>query len=464
MAGPIIRVRRTGGWRPGVVFFGVFVFPFLGWAFYNTWDVPLSAPAQAALEAKAEAVPDAENLFLALIAFPISGDEPAHERGAAALAAMAKSGPVLNEAARSYAEVMDRPRAQFDTSALKLCSPGHREGAYACLRDSRMQRAAFEPLALQITPLLRRYRELGFYPRYADPRAIAVDVQPDDSAFRVALVNLSIIALAMQEGSVEAGTVALAQSAALWRRVLAARDASLIDKMMASRAYAAHLLFASELIREQPPLQGTALEAVQTLVRPMSDTERSLAGALLGEFRVQVAMWEQVTDPGSPIVRADFPDTSSWWYRLLTKKNDSINRSWNDIESLLQLEQSGCVAVRERAAAVALRDGDGGTGMAWYEWFYNPIGRVLHGTVPVRDSLVEYLGRQCNLVALQGMVGLQLEMKRSGQTADALAGQFIDPNSGKPYRFDAQAQTLAFEFIGERKEFVTPLPLASVAP
>lgn len=464
MAGPpILRMRRSG-WRPGVVFFGVFVFPMLGWAFYNSWDVPLSAPAQAALEAKPDAVPEPENLFLAMIAFPISGEEPAHERGTAALAAMAKAAPIQGEPSRTYADVMGRQQAYFDTSALKLCSPGNREGAYACLRDSRAQRAAFGPLVQQLTPLLRRYRELEGYPRYADPRPFAVDVQPDDSAFRVALVNLSIIALAMQEGSVDAGTVALAQSAALWRRVLAARDVTLIDKMIASRAYAAHLLFASELIREQPPFQGPALDALQALMRPLSDAERSLAGALVGEFRIQAAMWSQVTDPSSPIVRADFPDTSTWWYRLMTKKNDSINRSWNDIESLLKLEQAGCVAVRDRAAASALRAEDPGTGLAWYEWFYNPIGRVLHGTVSARESLVEYLGRQCNLAALQGMVGLQLEIKQSGQSADALAGQFTDPNSGKPYRFNAQAQTLAFEFIGTRKEFVTPLPLAASAP
>lgn len=461
---PIIRARRGVGTRPAVVFFSVFLFPFLGWALYNSWDVPLSAPAQAALDSRSETVPDVENLFLALLAFPIAGTEPAHERGAAALDAMAKSAPGSGQPARRYADVMGREWAHFGTEGFDLCSAGHREGAYACLSNSRAQRAVLEPLVRQIAPLLPRYRELSFYPRYADPRLSIGGLAPDDTAFRVALVNLSIIALAMQEGSVEAGVVALAQSAEIWRRVLAARDATLVDKMIASRAYAAHLLVASELIREQPQLEGAAVDALQFILRPIADSERSLAGALLAEFREQVVVWEQVADPGSPIVRADFPDTPSWWYRLLTKKNDSINRSWLDIESLLQLEQAGCVAVGERVASTTQRGADRAPGMRWYEWGYNPIGRALQGTVSSRDTLVEFLGRQCNLVALQGMIGLQLEMSQSGQSADSLVGRSIDPNSGKPYVFDPQARTLAFEFIGARKEFVTPLPLAGAAP
>lgn len=463
MAGPILRVRRAGGTRPGVVFFCVFVLPFAAWAIYNYWDQPLDAQAQAVLEAKSEPVPDAENLFLALLAFPIGGDERAHERGAAALAAYAQAESTPGEAP-SYAGALGRLSARVETGEVKLCSAGNQEGAYGCLASSRAQRAAFGPLVATLSPLLLRYRELELYPRYSDPRPYPPEAGTDPAALRTALVNLSVIALAMDEGSIDAGLQTLAQSAAIWRRVLAARDAHLVDKMVASRLYAAHLLFVSELVREGRGLEGAGQSALESILRPLADAERSLVGALASEFRLQAAMWEQVSDPRSAVVRKDVPESSAWWYRLLTKKNDSINRSWREFERLMEIERRGCVAVREQVEDLADRPSDKGLGLRWYEWFYNPIGRILHGSGDSSAFLLEMLGRQCNLLALQGMVAQQLEMQRSGVGAESLAARFTDPNSGQPYAYDARAQTLGFTFIGDRQEFTTPLPLVEAAP
>lgn len=459
----VLKVRR-GGWRPGAVFFGVFVFPLLGWALYNSWDAPLNPQAQAVLEAKPEAVPDRENLFLALLAFPIQGDERAHERGAAALAAYDTLGASAAANRTGYAEALGRMSARVETGEARLCSLGNSEGAYQCIESSRAQRAAFEPLLGSLAPLLLRYRELELYPRYADPRPSPPDAGTDAAALRIAQLNLSVIALAMDEGSELAGLQALARSAAIWRRVLAARDANLVDKMVASRLYAAHLLFASELIRARRGLDGEGAAALESILRPLGEAERSLVGALASEFRLQAAMWAQVADPSSEVVRADLPNGSSWWYRLLVKKNDSINRSWRSTETLLELERSGCVAVRRELDAAAARPAKDGYGLRWYEWLYNPIGRVLHGTTDSAQSLVEMLGRQCNLLALQGMVAQQFEMQRSGAEAANLATRHIDPNSGGPYVLDAGARTLSYAFIGTRPEFTTPLPLGPEAP
>lgn len=463
MAGARPGQIRVGGGRrrPGMVFFGVFVLPFAMWATYNTWDQPLHPEAQALLAFQPEKIPDAENLFLALLAFPISGDEPAHERGAAALAAAAKLPvPQVDGPAPTYAQVLDRMNARVDDLGLQLCSGGNREGAYGCLRNSRAQRAGFTPLLQHVAALLQRYHALEAYPRYADPRPISQDFAPDGTALRVALINLSVIALAMDEGSVEQGIEALSRSAAVWRRVLGARDVGLIDKMTASRAYAAHVLFVSELIRDRPAvLQGPGTPLLEAILKPLSDDERSLAGPLAGEFRAQARVWSQIADPSSTVVRKDFPDTSSWWYRLLTKKNDSINRSYEDYAGLLAIEQGGCTRVRTEMAARQARPAEMGSSMRWYEWFYNPIGRVLHGSIGGPGPFLEYLGRQCNLVALQGMVGLQAEATRSGMRPDAVSNRFRDPNSGTAYRYDADAQTLAFDVIGGETSFLSPLPL-----
>jgi hypothetical protein len=450
-------IRRTK-WRPGVVFFGAFVMPLVAWALYNVWEVPLRPEAQALIDAQPEKLPEAENLFLALLAFPISGEERAHERGAAALAAAAaQPAAPAQEPSRTYAELMGRMSARVDEQGARPCVAGNKEGAYHCLRDSRAQRAAFAPLLSSLAPLLLRYRELELYPRYADPRALLPDLAPDATAYHIALLNLSVIALAMDEGAVEPAIGALSRSAAIWRRVMAARDVGLIDEMLALRAYEAHLLFVSELIRERPQvMQGAAADAIDAILLPMSDAERSLAGPLASEFRLQAQMWTQITDPNGPIVREDFPDTSSWWYRLLAKRNDSINRSYADLERILAVERRGCEQVREQVQAVA---DEKPSYMRWYEWFYNPIGRVLHDSINPSEQLLGYLGRQCNLLALQRMVSLQAESARSGRAPEALLSGFPDPNTGAPFRYDAAQGTLGFAYIGRDAQFVTPLPL-----
>lgn len=453
--------------RPGVVFFGVFVLPVAAWLLYNYWDKPLTPGAQAVLDARPAPVPEAENLFLAMVAFAIAGDEPAHERGAAALAAYDRAVSKGGDAKQSYAKAMDRLSAHVDEEGVALCSTGTVAGSYQCLEASRKQRAAFAPLVQKLTPLLLRYRELESYPQYSDVRVPNVDAEIFASVpFRVALVNLSIIALAMEEGTVEPAAVALAQSAALWRRVLAAHDAALIDKMVASRAYAAHLMFASEFLRDHPPLEGPALEAIGSILRPLGDAERSIAGGLAVEFRMQAVGWHQITDPNDSVVRKDFPDTSQWWYRFLIKKNDSINRTFRDLEDTLRIERAGCVEVNARVKAAKLKPEK--RELPLYSYFYNPIGRVLHSMNSGPEQYFDYLGRQCNLVALQSMVGLQMELQRIGTSPDStaaevqgLASRFPDPNTGKAFIYDAKARTLGFEFIGDRDEFLTPLPLTA---
>lgn len=468
MAGRIIRVPGGGlkGRRPGMVFAIVFLFPMALWVTYNWFDTPLEPQAAALLQAQAEAVPPEENLFLALLAFPIGGDEPAHERGVAALAAHSKL-PALAEGQPplGYAQALDRPEAKFDEGETTLCSPGNRPGTYACIRNSQAQRAGFDHLVPIIHPLLMRYRELERYPRYSDPRpgSLAQPI-PDVTAYRIALANLSVIALAIGEGSLEQGAAVLARSGAIWRRVLAARDATLIDKIVASRAYAAHLMFVSELIREWPQArEGAARAELETLLRPLADTERSVAGALAGEFRIQAQTWEQIADPSQPVVRKDFPESQAWWYRLLTKKNDTINRSYRELERLVGIERQGCVAVRKAYDEAQARPKQSGLGLRWYEWLYNPIGRILQRTSNP-DTLLDYLGRQCDVLALQGMVSLQLELAHGGVAPDDAASavassRFKDPNTGGAYGYDAKTRALSFHYIGTDPQYVTPLPL-----
>lgn len=467
MAGRILRVPGQTPRKPGVVFLCVFVLPLLAWGSFNWWDEPLTPTAQELLDAKPEAVPQAENLFLAMVGFPISGDEPAHERGAAALDAyagiVAKGG---QPPPKTYAEALDRPFAAFDEEGLALCSAGNKEGAYHCLRNSRAQREGFQPLVLRLSPLLARYHELELYPRYADIRAMTPDDPMDNLAYRVGLVNLSVLALAAEEGAVEPAVVALGRSAAMWRRLLAARNVSLVDKLVASRAYSAHLLFASELIRDLPTLDGPSLESIESIVRPLQDAEISLAGPFVSEFRMQAALWGRISDPDDPMVRRDFPSSQSWWYRLLVKKNETTLRSLADLEAILAIEKKGCVDVKAAVEKVEAAPPPSGSGLRWYEWGYNPIGRLMHASMDNSRQYTQYLGRQCNLVALQGMVGLQLELRRNGATPDStpaqlksLADRFKDPNTGRPYMYDEKAQTLGFGFIGKTREFSTPLPL-----
>lgn len=469
MAAPVIRTGPKLRLAPGLIFISCFLFPVLGWLSYNGWDQPLQPGIQDLLDRPIEPVPQEENLFLALLGFPISGEEAAHLRGASALAAYEAAlsiGPAAPPP-NSYAAALGRYSAHFEENGLHPCSAGHDEGAYACLRSSREQRAGLEDLMQTLRPLLLRYRELESYPRYVDVRPAALDEPPPDpTAYRVALLNLSRLAWMVDEAAVPQAVEGLERSASIWRRVLAAREVGLIDKMFASRAYAAHLLFASELIRGRTVLEGPTRAAIERLLEPLSAAELSLSDALERELRIQARMWKALADGSNPRLLAGVPGASSWWYRFMIKNNDSLNRSHADLEGLMATEHAGCVEVRSRVEALAAR-GDTPEGLPWYAYLYNPIGRVMHAmSSDVRRDL-EYLGRQCNLLALQRMVKVQLELALSGAAdpqaisaqLQALAPHLGDPNSAQPFRFDPDRRTLSFEFIGSRKEFLTPLPL-----
>lgn len=452
--------RRLG---PGVLFVAVFVLPLLGWLSYNFWDQPLDPGAQALLDVRVEPVPETENLFLALLAFPISGEEAAHERGAAALAAYQSALSKTGKPAKSYAAAMDRYVARFDDQGLRLCSTGNQEGAYACLRNSLAQREELQVLMQPLRLLLLRYRELEIYPRYADTRRAALDdPAPDATVLRIAQLHLSGLAWMVRDGALDAAAEGLARSAAIWRRVLASADVSLIDKMLAARALEAHLLFASELIRSQPPLEGPALASVESLLVPPTEAERSLAGSMGREFALQAQTWDELAGASDLSLRTQVPETTTWWYRFLIKKNDSLNRAYHDLQQTLAAERAGCPAIKSQFDALA-RSGEPPE-LPWYDYVYNPIGRVLHSMGPGLAGDLEYLGRQCNLLALQRMVGLQLELRGSEATAaqvTSLASRFSDPNSGRAFAYDEAAQTLSFEFIGQKKEFVTPMPIGA---
>lgn len=146
------------------------------------------------------------------------------------------------------------------------------------------------------------------------------------------------------------------------------------------------------------------------------------------------------------------------------KRNDTINRSYADLERLLALEQRGCPAVREELQAAAQRPQAGELGLL--EYFYNPIGRVLHSMGGGASPYLEYLGRECNLLAVQRMVRLQRALKRENVAPQDYAAQvkarastLDDPNSGRAFVYDAQKRTPGFEVIG-KGEYLSPMPVA----
>lgn len=456
---PSLLYRRNSG-RFGVVIAAV-VLPIAAWIAYNFWDRPLPPQAQAVLGAEPRQIPDADNLFLALLGFSLEGDEPAHERGRAALTAY--DDLPADQRPGTYAEALGRNIAIFESGPARFCSLGNQAGAYACLQISREDREVLQAMTMHVAPLIQRYGELQTYPDYVDPRLPTQDQPaPDVGPLRIALLNLSVLTWMIDAGQGDRAMAELDRSASLWRRVLSATDVGLIEKTMAVRALAAHLMFASEWLRERPV--GTDLP-LDTLLAPLSAQELSLAEAMTQEFRLQAALWEQLSDPQNPVIRADFPDASAWWYPLLMKRNDTIHRSYEDLQSVLEVERAGCTEVRAQLARIKAQGAS--RGPAWYEYFYNPIGRVLHGMTGIGTQLV-HLGRQCNLLALQQMVSLQRELHRRGVGRDsmaeqvrALAEQYTDPNSGGAFVYDAEAHTLGFEFLGPNQEFLTPMPLSS---
>lgn len=447
--------------RLGLVF-AVLVLPLLAWVLFNHYsDRPLPSEVQALLIAQPKPLPDADNLFLALLAFPIQGREPAHERGRAALEAYDRLPE--DEAPESYAEALGRNFAVFDEAPARLCSAGNQPGAYRCMHQSREDREPLQDLVLEVAPLLQRHRELQAYPAYVDPRTPTQQVPPADvTALRINLLQLSVLTWMADAGEVERVGAELADAARTWRRVLGATDIGLVDKVVAMRALSAQLLFVSEWIAAQPAGQDLPIDA---LLRPFDEAELSLAGPLRREFRVQSALWTRLGDPNDPTVRAEFPEARSWWYRLMMKTNDTIERSYSDLQTLLEIEQAGCTRVSTEFEAARTHGVD--TGPSWYEYFYNAVGRELQGMAGGYALQLGQLGRPCNLLALQRMVSLQRELHRRGVTRNnaaeqvrALAEQYPDPNSGDAYIYDAKDHALEFRFIGPQAEPMTRMPLA----
>lgn len=437
----------------------------------NLFDEDLDPGAVAALDWPRERVPDAQNLFLAMLAFQASGDEAEHVRGRLLLdaqqAALAKP-RVEVEPRPGLARLAGREPVELRVDPEQGCSLGRDGAPHDCFERSRRHHAVLAALIANNSVQLERYRALWSYPVFQDPAGWTLESEAPSYQSLIAAKRLLLSdwVYRIEAGDLDTVLRELTSDTRAWRSVLRAADAGLVEQMLANAAVSGNFLFASALLRAQA-LDETGLDALGTAMPPLAAEEMPLDGAYDFEFRAFARMMEKMANTSVAEALSDSSGAKEPPNAILAamplgrfapfKKNDTINENWAHFEKEKAAQRAGCVALY----AAALKPLEEAGGLPWWRYLYNPIGRRLIEIGPAKPSV--YAGRRCDLLALSRAFAAQLAIQRQRLApADIpawLQAAAKDPSSDAPMRYESGSHALAFTVQSRSAQEWSPLPL-----
>ncbi len=414
----------------------------------NARDEVLEPAAATALANPHADVAPADNLYFELIAFDV--------RDAAAPAEVGRAMVGRYRAARrgSYDWNLDPAvaRTPFAGDRLGLCSPDPS-------RSPCLARAAAHPRELQDLVdanrrLLERYRRVASYHRLEYPVPLTPDSPlPAWQSFMAGKhLLMSEIALGAVAGRADAAALRLRDDALFTRRLLAAQDITLIDKMVLAVAFRQDLQLAAELLRAAT-LSHVALQAIAALAAPMTDAERSLAGPYGREFEIAAAAFAPLAQPANADRFMSASGADRRWAglggrftRYLYQPNATLNLAWR--QTLSMRAAAGMPCERQVHGGPAPAPSPGASVL---EATYNPIGQGLLANRPFDYAV--YPHRLCELAKLQRLVALHVAIRDQG-IPDASVAAFVaaggeayrDPLTGRPFRFDPARRAFDVQF------------------
>lgn len=409
----------------------------------NATDEALSAEAQALLAGLQPPLASEANGFIDFLALAEPAEVPAYVAGLKHLAAY------RNQAKEPLPEMSG---VSID-SRVSDCKRGHYLACAAELPVGEILDAH--------QPFLTRYRALREKPQFTD---LIVATSPAEVIpsyqWLVHGNRLSLLAAAarLNAGERDAALAELEAEYTFFRKV-AAGSRTLLPKMVAFAMLDATAMSSSEFARTLPPSAGNLWRRLEAITRAPAKSELDVTGPLRVELGQEAAMMMKrrnvrLPDAYYETMRAvGDPKTRPWWDPVapwLFRPHYSVNQLVAMQEVLLRVVDAPPTTIfaeidRRRAQAKQLEPG------SLERWILSPAGHLLPALADYDPT--DYVVRMHGHAATQALVALQVRLRALGAAtpeavAAALAGPLgaahLNPFTGKPMDFDAQAMTLGF--------------------
>ena len=260
----------------------------------------------------------------------------------------------------------------------------------------------------------------------------------------------------MRRGRIDESLDAFEKDFRFTRRLLAARDVLLIDKMIAAASFRTSLLFISDLIR-QGGLNDAQIARLADVVTPLSEDERSMAGVIAREY-AGLASTIQMPDEG---VAATGPFASPAGQTALERAKDQLELHFFKYNATLNAAWAAALENQAASRAPCTRLGGHAPHTLWgarpalTSYFHNPAGKIL--VMVGRPVFTDFLMAMCDLEGMRNIVGLQLALRNEHVKVDDVAGfvksassKFPNPYDNQPLSWAAGERTLGFQPIASR--------------
>ncbi len=444
-----------------IVALGVLAFAAL-WL-VNLHDEPLGEQARAMRQPPAHRLPDEQNLYLAFMGAHAPAGVVPTIAGAARVAAVNRELERLAlDPDPHFSPPDDDPAAVAFEGKVPVC--GRIDDA--CWRDAPGQATALAALLAANREPVARYRALWTLPGYEDTSVPDLMLSGGatipafgDEARKWVIADLAVRLRSSPPAGQADALRDLMADLAMWRRVLAG-SGNLIASMVAlARVHADEQLLA--LAMADPSVPFERMPGIEPA--PLfEDGDWHIGGALRGEFRGSVPMWNRFRNPAN----ADWvatEDGESRWHRAWRSLGNRMAMHFvlpTATENLYARVYARFIAAADgppRGLPASLEDSmpwaraQASPGLA--RSAYNPMGRIL---VSIALPAIEgYPLRSWDVAAHQRMVRLAWEIRRQRIADDAIPGFMAahpewstHPVDGARFAWDAHARTLSLRPLG----------------
>lgn len=293
--------------------------------------------------------------------------------------------------------------------------------------------------------LLRRYEDLYTYHQYNEPMdygflAPMPEFSPIRNMQKLKFIQLTGLA---QKGNIKGALVAVQKDAEFWRFI--ARDSNtLISKLISIALLNSDIRFVAELcVHHQMTTEDW--EIVQAILRPFDKGEISMTKALRGEAQISILGIKSSLRVDNKLQKTKF---------TAFKQNATWNRMYSFHQKGIELSE---LTPQNFALAVTRKDFERATDpYVKSSFLYNPAGEIIAAVAKVDTS--RYIEKGYNLEGVRRLAYLKIlsfkgnvPPERMQQFVDKHSGDFGNPYTGAPMKWDSQKKSLFFNPVFEEK-------------
>jgi hypothetical protein len=342
-----------------------------------------------------------------------------------------------------------KPRLSFQGKTIDWCKRPFRH----CIPLFLAHRAQVRRLLQDNRLLLARAVRLKEYRQYRNTMKPGIDAPFPDFDGSLHELTMARYALAADSGHATSALHSLQQDARFWRMVMDHAD-NLVGKIVATVFVDQDASLASEILSRYR--LGPAQERIiADIARPLSPGELSMRNAFIGEYRLQVSMFDEMFrgashgDGGS----GRHPSRVENFFALpLLKRNATMNLVYERFRHDVDVGQLSPPAL---VKYVKKRKTDPRHHLSILGLIYNPVGKILNNIAT--PDFVPYISRVRNLDAKLRLITIQYRLHQRHIAKLAIPAWLAklpvglrDPYSGKPPAWDTQHSVLSFPVLNTK--------------